>query len=83
MRVFRHRLKNPERGRYDDLFRENTEDIYAGIEFAEGSPESAKSIRLSGIRSSKGLLQGRSGLTQKNNQNHFGNWWAQRIRRMK
>ncbi len=36
-------VKNP--GKVDMvIFRENTEDIYAGIEFAEGSPEAAKVV---------------------------------------
>lgn len=36
-------VKHPEKTDMA-IFRENTEDIYAGIEFAEGSPEAAKLI---------------------------------------
>jgi len=36
-------VKNPERMDMV-IFRENTEDVYAGIEFREGSPEAAKLI---------------------------------------
>lgn len=37
-------MKNPENVHFT-IFRENTEDVYAGIEYAAGSPESRRIIR--------------------------------------
>ena len=39
------------------IFRENTEDIYAGIEWKAGTPEAKKSVRVSQAGISKGFRQ--------------------------
>ena len=39
------------------IFRENTEDIYAGIEYAAGSPEAQKVLDFLGARVSEGVRQ--------------------------
>ena len=49
-------VKHPEKVNMV-IFRENTEDIYAGIEYAAGSPESQKILDFHGREFSQGICQ--------------------------
>ena len=69
-------VKHPEKVNMV-IFRENTEDIYAGIEYAAGTPEAQKDSRFSAKGISKAVRQD-SFRHKRESERTFGRWSARR-----